>query len=203
MSDKSFNSWSDLGQFWTLPNVLSLTRLVIIIPVFWLILIDGPLLWVFILVVLAMATDYFDGRLARWSHSESDWGKVLDPMADKIGGGLVVAALAFSGSLPLWFLFFLAARDLIIMAGGAILRAKTGRIVMSIWSGKVAVTGVAITSLAALLKADAPVLSFCIWTTVVLLSFSSIKYYIRFFVYLKEGPISKDPEGQEVSSASA
>jgi len=203
MSDKSSNSWSDLGQFWTLPNVLSLTRLVIIIPVFWLILIDGPLLWVLILVVLAMATDYFDGRLARWSDTESDWGKVLDPMADKIGGGLVVAGLAFSGSLPLWFLCFLAARDLIIMAGGAILRAKTGRIVMSIWSGKVAATGVAITSLAALLKADSPVLSFCIWTTVVLLSYSSIKYYIRFFVYLKEGPISKDPEGQEVSSAPA
>ncbi len=141
------------------------------------------------LVLLAIATDYFDGRVARWSHSVSDWGKVLDPLADKIGGGMVVAALAFKGALPIWFLILLATRDLCILGGGAILKRRTGRIVLSLWAGKIAVTGVAVTSLAALLKADAPVLEFCIWVTVALLVYSFFRYFIRFFSLLKAGPI--------------
>jgi len=210
MSDQQQNSLSELGKFWTFPNILSLTRLVLILPVTWLIMTDGRLLWIMILILLAIASDYFDGRVARWSHTESDWGKVLDPFADKIGGGMVVAALAFSGSLPLWFLAVLATRDLIILAGGAIVRAKTGRIVISIWAGKVAVTGVAVTALAALLNADAPVLEFCLWITTVLLAYSFVKYLFRFFMYLKEGQIpvdqdevqEGDPDGEEVGSAS-
>jgi len=165
-----------------------MARLVIILPVFWLIMNDGPLWWIMMLMLLAIATDYFDGRVARWSHSVSDWGKVLDPLADKIGGGMVVAALAFSGALPLWFLIVLATRDLCILVGGAILKHRTGRIVLSLWAGKVAVTGVAITSLAALLKGDAPVLEFCIWVTVTLLAYSFFRYLVRFFSLLSAGP---------------
>ena len=194
MTPSPNKSWSDLGRFWTVPNVLSMMRLVIILPVFWLIMQDGPLWWIMMLVLLAIATDYFDGRVARWSHSVSDWGKVLDPLADKIGGGMVVAALVFNGSLPYWFLAVLATRDLCILAGGALLKQRTGRIVLSLWSGKVAVTGVAITSLAALLKADPPVLEFCIWVTVVLLAYSFFRYFIRFFSLLKAGPEAAFPE---------
>ena len=194
MTPSPNKSWSDLGRFWTVPNVLSMMRLVIILPVFWLIMQDGPLWWIMMLVLLAIATDYFDGRVARWSHSVSDWGKVLDPLVDKIGGGMVVAALVFNGSLPYWFLAVLATRDLCILAGGALLKQRTGRIVLSLWSGKVAVTGVAITSLAALLKADPPVLEFCIWVTVVLLAYSFFRYFIRFFSLLKAGPEAAFPE---------
>ena len=194
MTPSPNKSWSDLGRFWTVPNVLSMMRLVIILPVFWLIMQDCPLWWIMMLVLLAIATDYFDGRVARWSHSVSDWGKVLDPLADKIGGGMVVAALVFNGSLPYWFLAVLATRDLCILAGGALLKQRTGRIVLSLWSGKVAVTGVAITSLAALLKAVPPVLEFCIWVTVVLLAYSFFRYFIRFFSLLKAGPEAAFPE---------
>ena len=178
-----------------------MARLVIILPVFWLIMQDGPLWWIMMLVLLAIATDYFDGRVARWSHSVSDWGKVLDPLADKIGGGMVVAALVFNGSLPYWFLAVLATRDLCILAGGALLKHRTGRIVLSLWSGKVAVTGVAITSLAALLKADPPVLEFCIWVTVGLLAYSFFRYFIRFFSLLRAGrevTPAEDPKSPSV-----
>ena len=152
------------------------------------------------LVLLAIATDYFDGRVARWSHSVSDWGKVLDPLADKIGGGMVVAALAFSGSLPYWLLGILATRDLCILGGGAILKHRTGQIVLSLWSGKVAVTGVAITSLAALLKADPPVLEFCIWVTVGLLAYSFFRYFVRFFSLMKAGSLKAENVDPDVPS---
>lgn len=175
---------SDLGRFWTFPNVLTLFRLVLTIPITILIFNDGPLVWIMGLVVLAVATDYFDGRVARWSHTVSDWGKVLDPFVDKVGAGLVVMALTFRGSLPMWFLAAIVVRDLSIFLGGGIIRLRTGQIVMSMWSGKVAVTAVAITVLAVLLKADPPLLRYCIWITTGLLAWSFIRYFIRFFALL-------------------
>jgi CDP-diacylglycerol--glycerol-3-phosphate 3-phosphatidyltransferase len=177
-------STSDLGRFWTIPNVLTLFRLVLTIPITVLIFQDGPLLWIMGLVVFAVATDYFDGRVARWSDTVSDWGKVLDPFVDKVAAGLVVTALTMRGSLPLWFLAAIVVRDLSIFAGGAIIRVKTGQIVMSLWSGKVAVTAIAVTVLAVLLKADPPLLEQCIWITTALLAWSFVRYFIRFFVLL-------------------
>lgn len=175
------NDWGELGKFWTLPNVLSLARIVIVIPVTWLIVVDGPLLWILGLVLLAITTDYFDGRVARWSHTVSEWGKVLDPFADKIGGGMVVAALTYIGTLPLWFFVMILSRDLAIMLGGVLLRWKTGEIVASIFSGKIAVTAIAITVLAALLKADPSILSFCVYVSTGLLTWSYLRYAVRFF----------------------
>ncbi len=188
-----------------MPNVLSMLRLVLIIPLFWLIVNEGTLFWIMIIVVLAIASDYFDGRIARWSNSVSEWGKVLDPMADKIGGGAVVAALTIQGSLPVWFLAALAVRDIAILIGGGIIRVRTGAITQSMWSGKVAVTAVAITALAALLRADAPVLEFCIWASTVLLAYSFLRYMVRFFSILGSTGAGQDPEhpvaGSEESSA--
>ncbi len=172
--------WSELGKFWTLPNVLSLARLVIVIPVTWLIIIDGPLLWIMGLVLLAITTDYFDGRVARWSHTVSDWGRILDPFADKIGGGMVIAALTYREAMPVWFLVVILSRDLAIVCGGALIRWRTGEIVMSLMSGKVAVSAVAITVLAALLKADPPVMQFCLTVSTGLLAYSYFRYLIRF-----------------------
>ncbi len=200
MSTPENNDWSDFGRFWTMPNVLSMMRLVLIIPMVWLIVTEGSLFWIMIIVVLAIASDYFDGRIARWSNSVSEWGKVLDPFADKVGGGAVIAALTIQGSLPWWFLIAMASRDFVIFIGGGILRAKTGQIVMSMWSGKVAVTAVAITALAALLRADPPVLEFCLWASTVLLAYSFLRYMVRFFSILGSAGQEADPMATEAGS---
>lgn len=191
--------WSELGKFWTLPNALSLARLAIVMPVAYLILFDGPLLWILGLVALAVATDYFDGRLARWSHTESDWGKILDPFADKAAGGLMVTVLTIIGSLPVWFLVVVLGRDLLIVLGGEIIFRKKGVVTMSLFSGKIAVTAVVITVLAALLKADPPVMQFCEITTMVILVYSYMRYLIRFVRLMKT---QQSPAGEtEISEA--
>ncbi|NNE71683.1 MAG: CDP-alcohol phosphatidyltransferase family protein [Rhodothermales bacterium] len=177
----------DLGRFWTVPNMLSMVRLVLVMPLAYLILVDGPLYWMMILLVLIVATDYFDGRIARWSQTVSEWGKVLDPMADKMAGGLVVMALAINGALPLWLLAVVAARDLAILVGGAVITKRTGVVLMSLPSGKIAVTALAITVLAALLRADPPVLQACIWGTTALLGWSFLRYLVRFVKVYRYG----------------
>ncbi len=188
-STKSSKNWPVLGRFWTVPNILTMSRLVLAGVITYLILSDGSLIWLFVLLAVAMATDWFDGQIARWSHTVSEWGKVLDPLVDKMSAGVVVLALVITGQLPAWFLMVVAGRDLLIFLGGVFLARKTGRIAISIWSGKVAVTAVAITVLAALLRADPPVLNFCVWASTVLLAYSYLRYLVRFFRFLSYGQV--------------
>ncbi|MDX1740544.1 MAG: CDP-alcohol phosphatidyltransferase family protein [Rhodothermales bacterium] len=202
--DTERGEWPVLGRFWTIPNILTMSRLVLAAIVTYLILTDGPLVWLFVLLGVAMATDWFDGKIARWSHTVSEWGKVLDPMVDKFAAGAVILALTVKGQLPLWFLGLVAGRDLLILLGGVVLARRTGRIAVSIWSGKVAVTAVAITVLAALLRADPPVLNFCIWTSAVLLVYSYLRYLVRFFRFLSYGrPPHIDHEEEVLVEGSA
>ncbi|MES3629167.1 MAG: CDP-alcohol phosphatidyltransferase family protein [Longimonas sp.] len=177
------NDWPDMGRFWTVPNTLSLLRLVLVFPIAWLIWQDGPLEWVVGLVLVAILTDWFDGRLARWLGTVSEWGKVLDPLADKVAGGLAVLALTFRASepnLPVWFLVLVVARDAAIVGGSALLARRVGKIVMSAWLGKAATTWLAITVLAALLRADMPVLMVCVYMTAALLVVSFLVYTWHF-----------------------
>ncbi len=187
------SGWPDLGRFWTLPNALSLVRLALVFPIAGLIWLEGSLEWLVGLVLIAILTDWFDGRLARWLNTVSDWGKVLDPLADKVAAVLTVLALTFrptEPNLPLWFLALVVVRDGAIVAGSAILARRVGKIVMSAWLGKAATTWLAITVLAAILRADAPVLMVCVYMTSGLLVISFGVYtwkFIRTVRYMTNG----------------
>ncbi len=191
-----------LGRFWTFANMLSLARMVLVVPITYLVWQDGPLTWIFGLILAGVATDWLDGRVARWSHTVSEWGKVLDPLADKFASAMTVTALvARPGpySLPLWLLLLLVLRDTLIVAGGIVLARRTGQVVMSVWLGKVAVTAIAVTVLAALLRADAPVLQVCVWATAVLLVASFFQYVGR-YVRLIRTPLRHAPSGANAAA---
>jgi len=177
-----FPSGPDLGRFWTIPNALSLSRLVLVVPITWLLWVDGSVEWLLGLVVLAIFTDWLDGRVARWTRTISDWGKVIDPIADKFAAVMTVTALTFRAAdphLPLWFFGLVIGRDAIILAGGMLIARRSGQIVMSAWAGKAATMWLALTILAAVLKADPPVFNACLWMAAGLLVFSFLMYVIR------------------------
>ena len=191
MTTPSTTRWPDLGRFWTFPNALSLSRLVLVIPITLLLWYDGPLLWLFALVMLAILTDWFDGRLARWLDTESEWGKVLDPIADKIGAVATISALTFRSaepSLPAWFFIALMTRDLLILAGSLLIVRRSGKVAASVWAGKAATFWLAVTVLAAVLKADPPVMLFCVWMTTTLLALSFVVYLIRYLNAARRTP---------------
>lgn len=191
-----------LGPFWTYANALSLCRAVLAIPITYLVYVGGPTSWLLGLIVVAAITDWFDGRLARWSHTVSDWGKVLDPLADKVMAVAVTGALVFrpiEPTLPLWFAALVLARDATIIIGGVLVAKRTNQVVMSIWAGKVAVTALAVTVVAALLRADPPVMQACIWITTALLVYSLGLYVIRGLRVRREGvlPAEASLDGED------
>ncbi|MFB6099074.1 MAG: CDP-alcohol phosphatidyltransferase family protein [Salinibacter sp.] len=194
----AFPKMPDLGRFWTAANVLSLLRLVLVVPITVFLWRDGPLGWLLGLVILVILTDWFDGRIARWTYTVSDWGKVIDPVADKFAAILTVTALTFRPAaphLPLWFFGVVVGRDVAILLGGLAIVRRSGQVVMSAWAGKAASLWLALTVLSVILKADPPVFRVCLWMATGLFVASFILYVIRYLSIIRRHPPFRDRGG--------
>lgn len=181
--------------------MLSIARIFLTIPITYLILTDGSIVWILSLIAIAVGTDWFDGVVARWAKSVSEWGKVLDPLADKISASTVVLALVIQNKIPLWFLLVIVIRDVVILIGGAVAAHRLRVVLMSIWWGKVAVFMLSLTVLWALLEADKPLFNISMWITTVLFIYSFVLYVIR-FVDVMSGKQS-DNDGKESGASGA
>jgi len=100
----------------TLADQLTVTRIVAVPFVVVLFLLDfhGHYWWATSVFVTAMWTDWFDGRVARWTGKSSPLGSLLDPVADKV---LVMAALVMlvgEGVCPGWMAAAIIAREFVI-----------------------------------------------------------------------------------------
>ncbi|MDM7993662.1 MAG: CDP-alcohol phosphatidyltransferase family protein [Candidatus Fermentibacter sp.] len=121
------------GPFLTLPNLVSLSRIPLSLAASVMLWLDRPAAMA-ILASTAILTDWLDGFLARRSGTESEWGRILDPASDKIGFAAFGTALAASGRVPVWFLAFVVARDLLIALGGVLLRGRSAEVPASnVW----------------------------------------------------------------------
>jgi CDP-diacylglycerol--glycerol-3-phosphate 3-phosphatidyltransferase len=100
----------------TLPNQLTILR-IILTPIFlYLFLSKDPLLIQISLIVFIIAalTDWYDGWLARKFNYITDWGKFWDPLADKILTSTAFLGFVFVGLLELWMVILIIIRDLIV-----------------------------------------------------------------------------------------
>jgi CDP-diacylglycerol--glycerol-3-phosphate 3-phosphatidyltransferase len=191
----------DLGRFWTIANVLSLSRFVLVLPIAVLLWQDGSLGWLLGLTIAVILTDWFDGRVARWTHTVSEWGKIIDPVSDKFAGILTVSVLTFrpvEPQLPLWFFGLIVGRDALILAGGAWIARRSGKVLMSAWAGKAASLWLALTVVSVILKADAPVLNVCLWMATGLFVFSFGVYLVRYLNAVRRSP--PPPDGSDSAS---
>jgi cardiolipin synthase len=107
----------------TLPNVLTLLRL-IAIPVVLLLLFAGRDVLAVMVFVLAAITDFLDGVIARRWSGASYLGAVLDPVADRLMLSSVAVVLAIRGLLPFPIVAILVGRDVIALVGSLSFRGK-------------------------------------------------------------------------------
>lgn len=137
------------NRFWTLANIVTFGRLVLLIPLFMgLRAGEAGNRWAIVVMVAALLTDMLDGLIARHYNQVSEWGKVLDPVADKLWLGCLAVFLALptrQPPLPWQFLAILFGRYLLVLAGGWYAYRRTGVIMMSNWFGKVTMVGEALT----------------------------------------------------------
>ncbi|MEM1025707.1 MAG: CDP-diacylglycerol--glycerol-3-phosphate 3-phosphatidyltransferase [Myxococcota bacterium] len=96
-----------------LPNSLTLGR-VLAVPIVMLLLQSGEDLWALFLFILAAVTDFFDGVLARRWNQITQFGKFVDPLADKLLLLGALVALQDLGRVSSWIVFALLSRELAV-----------------------------------------------------------------------------------------
>lgn len=129
------------SALWTLPNVLTIIRM-LFIPVYWVLMMRFRLNhWALGVFVLATATDVLDGFLARRMHQITDFGKLMDPLADKLMVISVLFSLLLRGMISWFAVALLLGKELIMLIGGMCLY-KRKIVVHSQFIGKCAQTAV-------------------------------------------------------------
>ncbi|TKJ33106.1 CDP-diacylglycerol--glycerol-3-phosphate 3-phosphatidyltransferase [Blastococcus sp. CCUG 61487] len=101
-------------RIWTIPNALSVLRLLGVPLFLWLLLgpeADG---WALVVLMLSGISDWADGKLARWLDQSSRLGALLDPAADRLYIICTLIALAVREIVPLWLVALLVGRELVL-----------------------------------------------------------------------------------------
>ena len=99
----------------TVPNVLSVVRLLGVPLFLWLVLVREADGWAVVVLAVSGVTDYLDGKLARRWHQVSRLGQLLDPLADRLYILSTIVALTLREIIPLWFAASLVARDVFLL----------------------------------------------------------------------------------------
>ena len=136
-------------------------------------------------MVLAALTDKYDGVLARKYDQITEWGKILDPVADKIAVSAVAIVLLVLGNIPPWFVVALLIRDALIFSGGMYVKKKKGIVLQSNEAGKWTVGIVSLALFLMVLNAQSILVDVAISAGVVLLMVSSSMYVKRFIEVMK------------------
>ena len=166
------------GRFLTIPNLLSLSRLALL-PVFiWSLVTPGHMRLVLILVLYAVVSDLLDGYLARRLGQVSEWGRVLDPLSDKLAVAAALVFCFFQRGLPWWMLALVLARDAGILLLAPLVSRRVGAMPASLLSGRLAALSLAVLAGVYLLDLD-PVKVPALAAAVFLLLISSVQYGLR------------------------
>ncbi|HEX2952975.1 MAG TPA: CDP-alcohol phosphatidyltransferase family protein [Bacillota bacterium] len=119
----------------TVANWVTVSRILLAPFVFWS-LLEYPW-WLSVLLLAATGlTDLFDGILARKRNEISELGKILDPVADKLVIGAVLAALFIKHRLPVLLVWAFIIKESIQLLGGAFFAQKNHKVVPSNYWGK-------------------------------------------------------------------
>ena len=127
--------------------------------------------------VIASVSDFLDGYIARHYNQVSDFGKFLDPLADKL---LVTAALIIMvewGRMPAWAVIIIVAREFAV-TGLRLVAANGGRVIAAGWSGKIKTFSTMIGLILMMLVTGVSVLDWVVTILVVLATvYSGIEYF--------------------------
>ena len=123
------------SEWWTIPNLVTVIRFVLIVPIVALLLSGAQPLTAATLTVLFGATDWVDGFLARRLGQETRLGEILDPIADRLGIGCLGIALMIIGAIPWSVIIVILLVDLIV---GSVFLARHRNHQLSVtWIGKI------------------------------------------------------------------
>lgn len=163
-------------MFKTTANKITMFRIALI-PVFLVLAYTGHLYTALAVYIIACLSDVADGYIARHCNQVSDFGKFMDPLADKM---LVLAAMCFfieNGQMPGWCVAIVLFREFAV-SGLRLIAVEQGRVIAAAWSGKLK-TGCTMVGLSAMMLFSEVQLVNIIFTVLILVTTvgSGIHYF--------------------------
>ncbi len=119
-----------------IPNILTIIRF-LLIPLIITCIFTGNYMLAFIIFTISAITDIADGFIARKFNLISNFGKLMDPLADKLTQISTLASLVFVHIIPIWILLVVFLKEFIMICGASFLYGKDV-VVYSKWYGKLA-----------------------------------------------------------------
>lgn len=168
----------------TVANILTLVR-VALIPIYMLFMYlsggqSGLWMWIGLAVfVIASITDYVDGQIARKNGQVTDFGKFLDPLADKLLTISCMTIFCQWGRFPAWALMIVLTREFAVTALRLVAAGK-GSVIAAGWSGKVKTASTMVGLIAAMAFPDAMWLNWIVVAVIVVTTvYSGIEYFAQ------------------------
>lgn len=160
----------------TTANKITIAR-VIMIPIFLVLAYTGHMYWALAVYIIACLSDAADGYIARHYNQISNFGKFVDPLADKM---LVLAAMCFfveNGQMPGWVVAIVLFREFAV-SGLRLVAVEQNRVIAAAWSGKIK-TGCTMVGLCVMMLFPAVHLVNIICSVVILLTtvYSGVEYF--------------------------
>lgn len=176
----------------TTANKITVLR-IILVPVFMVLLYLGQTYWALAVYIVACLSDFVDGKIARKYNQITDFGKFMDPLADKM---LVLAAMCYFvevGLIPGWVVAVVLLREFGV-SGLRLLAVEQGIVIAAAWSGKIK-TGVTMVALGVLILAGQPwfpapdVIAVVCWLLILITTlYSGIEYFAKNIGVFKSCP---------------
>ena len=176
----------------TTANKITVLR-IILVPVFMVLLYLGQTYWALAVYIIACVSDFVDGKIARKYNQITDFGKFMDPLADKM---LVLAAMCYFvevGLIPGWVVAVVLLREFGV-SGLRLLAVEQGIVIAAAWSGKIK-TGVTMVALGVLILAGQPwfpapeVIAVVCWLLILFTTlYSGIEYFAKNIGVFKRCP---------------
>ena len=164
----------------TTASKITIARVAPIPVVLLLMYIDFPghMYWALAVFIIASCSDFVDGYIARHYNQVSNFGKFVDPLADKLLVISVMLVYVDWGYMPAWAAIIVVARELCV-TGLRLVAVEGGKVIAAAWSGKIKTASTMVCFCLMMLPVPEFVISVC-WIIVVLTTvYSGVEYFIK------------------------
>ena len=184
-----------------LPNILTVLR-ILLIPLIVIYIFTGNYILAFVFFTISGITDVADGFIARKFNLISNFGKLMDPLADKLTQIATLASLVFTHIIPVWILLIVFLKEFIMICGASFLYGKDV-VVYSKWYGKLATVLLYIAIVVSLLLKQFEIAGIWNYLDLGLYTLALIATIFSFIMYVKDlyqkGFIDKQDLNKEVT----
>lgn len=178
-------------EYFSIPNIMGYFR-ILLVGVYMILFyrtLDGAPYWpVIATIVLSGLTDFFDGKVARHFNMITEWGKMLDPIADKITIGAIILSLTFKYPIVTVMVALYVVKEGFMAVAGVISIRKGHKIEGAMWYGKVCTFGTYLILIALLLIPDMPMVfvNALIMMNMAIMLFTFVSYIVYYAKVFRE-----------------